>query len=653
MQKRLDVQGLRALAILLVVAYHGRFGVGGGFIGVDVFFVISGFVITGTLLRELDRTGTISIPGFYVRRVKRILPALAAMVAVVVVAGLVLTPVGATRIGPLTGAAAAVFGANWYVNSLAQGYFSVDSALNPLLHTWSLGVEEQFYLLYPVVLLVSWRLGGRLRSARPLAVVTVAALTAGSFLLAHAWDVERARLAFYGSPTRAWEFGLGALTALLGPLWVRLPGLACSALAAACFPLLLVCGLGCGAGDSLLVRLVVPVLATVGLIVAGFRQNVISSLLSSRPATALGGVSYSLYLWHWPLIVFALAVGSAWPWAARAAAVLAIVPAFVSYRWLENPIRRSSVSGRRAAALAAACVGVPATAALGATSMSLITPALYAPAWHADVLRGCDNAAPLGDPTRRKCLFGKPRRGSVVLIGDSNAGQFTEPVSRAARRLGYATDVVTMSSCPFVPLRFETIPNPAACRAHNARSLAALERLRPSLVIVAGRTDAWLNGRSHVIGTAGGGATSSPAVKARLYERALRAEATQLGRRGIPLVVVHPVPLLKSDQPGCAVVLLLVGRCRGAVSRAAAAAELAPAVAAERGALAGLSGAWLLDFEDALCSPAACSARKNGVATYRNVNHLSVPGSLLLTRRFEAEIRAHARPDRREAAGVG
>src|SRR5690349_17767062 len=277
-------------------------GIGSGFVGVDVFFAISGFVITSTLVAELERTQTLRLGAFYARRVKRLLPALAAMLTFVALFGVLLAPVRAVHLVPLTALAASVFGANVYAASLPQGYFSVSSNLDPLLHTWTLGVEEQFYLAFPLILLVAWRLGRRF-SARAACTVAVAVLTVGSFLLATVWSASDSNGAFYASPARAWEFGAGVLTALLTPFWSRVPTLICSAIAAAGLPIVVASAFAAPEAGSLAARLAPPVLATCALMAAGTRLNVVSFILSRRPLTAIGDVSYSLYLWHWPFIV--------------------------------------------------------------------------------------------------------------------------------------------------------------------------------------------------------------------------------------------------------------------------------------------------------------------------------------------------------------
>jgi hypothetical protein len=295
--------------------------------------------------------------------------------------------------------------------------------------------------------------------------------------------------------------------------------------------------------------------------------------------------------------------------------------------------------------LAAACVAIPFVAAAASLSVSFVNRTTYAPAFHEDFNRGCDNVAPLGDPSRARCNFSITRPlGRIVLIGDSNAGQFTEPVVAAARRLHYDLSVVTLSECPFVQLRFWTDSELVACGRHNAGSLRAAERTRPSLMIIAGRTDTWLNDSSLAVAYGHGSFTRAAAAKERLYERALHDELVQLARHRIPVVLIHPVPQLAVDQPSCAPVLFLFGGCTGDASQAAVDSELSRAIAAERRAARGVPGVSLLSFEREVCDARRCSAQQ-GVPMYRNVDHLSVVGALTLTRRFVRVIRANAKTD--------
>ena len=218
--RRLDVQGLRAVAILLVVGFHGDFGVHGGFTGVDVFFAVSGFVITSTLLRELVDGNRLDFLAFYARRIRRLLPALALMVAVVALVGLLATPIAAGRLAALTGVFASGFASNVYLALRPTGYFDLGTGLDPLLHTWTLGVEEQFYIIFPALLLLGWVIGRRFGGAARAGAFTVVAIACVVSGL-HAIALEHGRIggtrgqqyAFFLSPPRAWEFGAGALVA--------------------------------------------------------------------------------------------------------------------------------------------------------------------------------------------------------------------------------------------------------------------------------------------------------------------------------------------------------------------------------------------------------------------------------------------------------
>ena len=222
---RNDIQGLRGIAVLLVVLFHADLGLPGGFVGVDVFFVISGFVIGHMLLRELDATGTIDLRSFYARRVRRLLPALAAVIIVVLLATIVvLSPTGAQQTAASTSIAASGFFANFHFIQSAR-YFDPSERTNPFLHTWSLAIEEQFYLVLPVTLLWLWRASRSTRNLSPgrLLVLAVTVGAASSLLASWVWTAARvpvpfvkdaSRFAFYGPVTRVWEFAVGVLLAL-------------------------------------------------------------------------------------------------------------------------------------------------------------------------------------------------------------------------------------------------------------------------------------------------------------------------------------------------------------------------------------------------------------------------------------------------------
>jgi peptidoglycan/LPS O-acetylase OafA/YrhL len=356
-RRRLDVQGLRAVAVLSVVAYHAGLPLPGGFVGVDVFFVISGFVITTMLRREWETTGRISFAAFYKRRFKRLTPALAVVVAVTAVtAGLVMSPLGPQQRVSETGLGAMALIANWVIASTTGGYFDAPAATNPLLHTWSLSVEEQFYLVFPALLALGWFLGRR------WAALLVGAVALGSFGAAIIVEpvVRSPLFGFYSPLTRAWEFAVGALLVLLPVKGFRGAAFAGFTLLAA--SLYLIDDLTTFPGMWTLL----PVAGAALLIVGRPR------MLSLRPLVAIGDWSYSIYLWHWPLIVFATTFG----WNRTAAAALSFLPAIASFKWVERPLRSLQLPRRRFALLVAAVVMSPmiVDGALGAVAADVWTP---------------------------------------------------------------------------------------------------------------------------------------------------------------------------------------------------------------------------------------------------------------------------------------
>jgi peptidoglycan/LPS O-acetylase OafA/YrhL len=553
--RRLDVQGLRAVAVLMVVAYHGGLGLGGGFAGVDVFFVISGFVITSSLARELRVDGRIDLVRFYGRRARRLLPALTLMLLVVASAGVLLEPVSAAKLTSATGAAAAAFSSNLYLASRPSGYFDVDTQLDPLLHTWTLGVEEQFYVFFPLVLFAGWLIGRRALRLRPLhaTAALVAVAGAGSLavaLLAPSWS-------YYSPLTRAWEFAAGALLALHSLQAPSVPRPAAAAAGAVGVSLLCLTGVAAGPANGMLLTVGTPVLGATALVFAGLdRGNVISSLLATRPLVAVGDLSYSWYLWHWPLIVFAKACFPAWPGAAPVAALASLGPAFLSYRYVEAPVRLGlSVRRRRALALAAACVAVPLGAFLAVSRVSFGVPtSAYAPAAHVSDRRGCHEYAPIGARPPGQCLWAtRDARGTVVLIGDSNAAQLGEAVIRADRRARLDTIVASAPWCPV--LLGVTLTKDGAsqqrCVDFVRRSLAWIVAHRPRLVIIGSRSDDWIEDPAFAVIGTGRGLTTD-AGKEAAFAHGLRRSVSALSGAGIPVVVVHPIPELQADPGSCA-----------------------------------------------------------------------------------------------------
>jgi peptidoglycan/LPS O-acetylase OafA/YrhL len=368
---RADLEGLRGVAVALVVLFHAQLlGAVGGFIGVDAFYVLSGFLITGLLLRELTATGRVDLVAFYGRRARRILPA--ATVAIIVIlaaAAFIVAPLDLPTVA-LDATASGLFFGNVLFAIRATDYFGTATP-SPFLHYWSLGVEEQFYLVWPLLLLLAFR-------ARKLAAVLLG-VCVGSLALSIALTSSDAPWAFYGLPTRAWQLALGGLIAVHGSKLARIPsprralggwiGLELVILAAV--------SLDSAAGYPGFAA-ILPTAGVALLIVSGGRQGGPTRLLSIAPLRALGRISFSLYLYHWPVLVLASTLlGDLTPAIRWALVALAVVIATVSWRAIEVPFHRARLllrAPKRALALGAGtmCVAVIAAQLVGLFGASTV-----------------------------------------------------------------------------------------------------------------------------------------------------------------------------------------------------------------------------------------------------------------------------------------
>jgi peptidoglycan/LPS O-acetylase OafA/YrhL len=623
---RPDVEGLRGVAVLLVVGCHcGISWCAGGFVGVDVFFVLSGYLITGLLAAECRATARIDLLRFLARRARRLLPAS----ALVLVAT---TLFAATIFGPreLESTGRAAVAAGLYVSNLffahnAADYFALDVEGNPLLHTWSLGLEEQFYLFWPLLILAGFR-GRAYGAVRSIWILgTVIALS-----LAFCISATRTAptVAFYELPARAWEFAAGGILSLL--TFSRIPG------AARWSPVCGLLGIAAILGTALLLKggagfpgwiALVPVagtLATLGA-GAGAPRSGIGVVLNTAPLQFVGSRSYSWYLWHWPFVVFAQAIFPEISVGGKiVAALLALLAATLTFSFLERPVRENGyLSGRPGFSLRLGGGATVLTVGISWALMSFADNRLMDRTFEA-IHAGETSVADLslatcvsqGDSVRPvTCDFGAAEAGrTIVLFGDSHAIQWFNPLRTAAKLESWHLVTMLKSGCPAADFNAHPVTaDSEACDEWRRRAVAQIATLQPTSVVMASYTGATIRGYHEE-------ARISPEVIRRGTRRVLEA----LARASVPVVVLRDSPLPPFDVPHC-IVRHMSQQARGVdpCEFDASTALNEAAFSAERAAAEGLPNISFLDLSDLFCRENFCPSSQNGMLVYRDNNHVT------------------------------
>lgn len=643
---RRDIQGLRAMAVIAVVLYHSKFEwAAGGFLGVDVFFVISGYVITEMLWREYERNNRISLSDFFGRRARRLLPALTALLLFVGIASiLLLNPIEDQRTAYRSSLATTAFSANLLYANDSMGYFDRPADANVLLHTWSLAVEEQFYLVYPCVFAGLLWFARRRRSPR---ITVFSGLSVLGLLSLVVKSQTPALQSFYLPHTRAWELLAGALVALL-PL-ARLPSRLRSLAGVAGAALVSICIFGFEHVKTLpAAGSLVPVAGAVALVAAGTDVGAVTSrALSARPLVWIGDHSYAWYLWHWPLMVMARATFlSESSTLACAAGFAALVPAAWSTQLLEQRFRRdNTLVGRRAVGLTFRCIAISAAAAgvlfAGATALGRsdqVAAAIRAGAEYPATELGCNRGVAELPP---QCTIGT---GSVrvVMLGDSTAGHFSAPAIAAVDRAGVTLQLSSLPGCAPVPVDARPAADRSSetgCLAKLEASLVAIEELRPDRVVLTASPKHVLSNRDVFVDPSTNAIATTAAHKARIWSEALRIVLERLDRAGVQTTVIQAVPMLDVAPLECSTWRLLVNACDDSVPVDVSERVDALYREALREAASGLASARIVDLTGALCPTGICAAY-DSEWVYRDEIHLSVSGSRRLTDAFVDVLRS-------------
>ena len=621
---RLDIQGLRGIAILLVIFYHTGVLFSGGFVGVDVFFVISGFVITSSLLRRLQADERFGLIEFYGRRIRRLLPALAAMLVVVLGMSTWLSTIASRTQTISTGLFATFSTANLYLYRFRpDGYFVEGEKANALIHTWSLSIEEQFYLLFPLLILISILVAKKM-SHQPVATLRVLSFGVGIVSLVLcilASNIELSnlpafisnklgtsvidqRFAFYLPLTRAWEFLAGVWLATLHSQMVpRRASRYRSHL-----------GIGLIAASAIFfsettrfpgVYALLPVVGASLVIDSSNDSNVICKALSSRPLRWLGDRSYGWYLWHWPIIQFATPFAPGNRFVAVCAGIAALIPAMLSYKFLENPLRKLKTwrTPLRMALLISLSLSLPVVAIASTRNLA---PEL---GFHLDATMGCEYGNLQNLSSDGSCTIPVSKSlGQAVLIGDSHAGHLSEAFVEAAHANQLDATIAVNGNHPYLFMPWDM---DQTRESYPFKSLAIMDKTRPRVVVIAQSTY---------------NTDAPPGVQ---WADQFAPILQQLESMGIP-VVVAAASLVPGSRPrDCSIFQISIGACPAdlEVLTDSLLEGRKQRLEEEKLAIALVKNSVLMDASPILCPTNYCSVYRDGKWWWRDDAHLSIVAS--------------------------
>ena len=656
-----DIEGLRAIAILLVIGAHaGVPWLGGGFVGVDVFFVLSGFLITGLLVQEVTSTGTLRFADFYIRRLRRLLPALIVMLLVsALLASLLLAP-GEQLSQATAGLSAAAWWSNIHFALGRLDYFSAGTETNIFLHTWSLGVEEQFYLIWPALIYALLRnpaRGMRTNRLRLCMLMVIVASLAASMIATY----RAPQFAFYMMPLRAWQFAVGALVWLhFNASMTRDSSTQLSRASSATLIAIGWLGLAAllGAGVWLGANLpypglyaLIPTLGTACVIGSGSYGAAagVPKLLSIWPLQVIGRVSYAWYLWHWPVLLLGHALtGLNTPGYRGAYVAVSLIFAVISYYCVEAPIRhqrwwlthqRTAIYGALVLMLLCSAAflqwnGKAYWASRSPTQLQYLNAQVDAPIIYSmdcDEWYHSDRLTP--------CAFGpnKPTH-TAVLLGDSIAGQWFPAASALFVGPDWRLIVLTKSACPMVdqPMFYPRIGREyTECGTWRKAALEEISRLKPDVVLMSSAStyaftqSQWKDGSVGVM-------------------QALSSAAGQV-------FVIRATPSLPFSGPDCLAqhaerpAWIRFGSNCNAVMDDLSSNQV---YASLRRASEGFHNVRTVDIDDLICPGGVCSAERGGVIVFRDSQHMTASYAASLASGLESKLHINANLEDGRGASV-
>lgn len=629
---RPDIEGLRAIAVGGVVAFHfGMSDLPGGFVGVDIFFVISGYLITRHLMQEIDQNGSVDLWRFYGRRARRLLPASLLVILVTLAVGYFILAPSEQQLYAKGALFASSYVINLWLLRWSFDYFAVDSANNPFLHFWSLSVEEQFYLVWPAFLL----LVVRFRPGEKGVAFFLALAALGSFVACVWLTAVSQPWAFYFSPLRAWEFALGGLVSLaVVERWaagLRLaPALGWAGIALIGTAMLTVSEANPFPGFLALM----PVAGTVMLLLSGARRGAggPTALLSLPPFLWTGKLSYSLYLWHWPMIVYATILVPELSTGGRLLCLLGTIAlSCLSYRFVENPVRLNgwlSATSVRSLGLAALLTATGVTLALGAARLASLnidagqklvidSAARFSSARQIDAecVQSLEQTKPYA------CSLGAARpQKTIVLFGDSHADHWSTPLKQIAEANNWRVVTFLKSSCSVAAVptwNVRLMRGYWECDRWRKLAMKEIARLQPDTVIVSQFS------YSYVENDVNGG--PEHLVDRKDWAAGLKTSLTALRDAGADVVLLRDVPVHKSYLDRCVARSLWQGRSPEVCDTPRDEAIDERVSEIEKAAVAALSGVRYVDLTSLFCNDVTCPAVIDGRLTFRDRHHIATP----------------------------
>lgn len=662
MAQRADIQGLRAIAVLLVIFYHYDLGLSGGYLGVDVFFVISGYVIALSALRDIREHKTFNWKRFYRRRIRRLLPGIAVVAVVTAFASLfALSPFGPQQKSATMLLSSALYSSNFVL--LKSDYFSLDPSSNPLLHFWSLAVEEQFYFIWGPIVIAVLAITNRWHSklvARGLVVVGLVTLVVSLVLFVvlsryettiQGWGgfsrltkigISPSSLAFYLPITRAWEFMCGAFLAMAHVRWkhdktninfTRLWTLSAIILVASAVlwasKLLIPGSPTTRAFNEYAVVLVV--LGTMAFIHAGHESSFISQLLGSRLPTYIGDLSYSLYLWHWPIWTMFIVMMDKSATTTALALVVTALFSVVQYEYIEQPIRSGAALTKASgvhfivAFVVVAAVGwaainnlspVIGKHLLGITPKDIFTHVIEQPCKGKFLVIG----------EAKSCLYAADNpKGIVILVGDSTAKSLSDGFIYAAKKLNQDALVFNLAGCAFHAPNSPFSPN---CDGWRNDVWSVIRVIRPNVVVVS---------NLNILYTEDIGIPRTPTARARLrWGEQIQNLFIKIRATGARPLLVQPVPKFSFDIRYDITLLnrKFVSEPRNVVlGRTDLLNEIE-----EQSVGSFASEIGILNLDSQFCNQDSCSQIIDGKLAYEEPSHLSSVGSLKMSTYLESAM---------------